>query len=133
MSIFFVLLHSESYSEAHVMYWEDESLPYLGLVVFIIAALFTMLAPTFTLMLTGFGCCAFEFAAVGLFAHELLSVMVIKVRGELSHVFSIVELYWYQPCCWVLAGSWLTSVGGYKWVFMAIGGTCGYLTDLVTR
>ena len=36
----------------------------LGLTVFIIAALFTMLAPTFTLMLTGFGCCAFG-AAVG--------------------------------------------------------------------
>ncbi|HDM7598135.1 TPA: MFS transporter, partial [Staphylococcus aureus] len=30
----------------------------LGLIVFIIAAIFTMLAPTFNLLLTGFGCCA---------------------------------------------------------------------------
>ncbi len=91
----------------------------LGLVVFIIAALFTMLAPTFTLMLTGFGCCAFG-AAVG----SVCTQTIIRdgYQGkELSHVFSIVGTsIGISPVVGMLAGSWLTSVGGYKWVFMAM-------------
>ena len=59
----------------------------LGLVVFIISAIFTMLAPTFNLLLAGFGCCAFG-AAVG----SVCTQTIIRdgYRGkELSHVFSI--------------------------------------------
>ncbi|WP_063344179.1 MFS transporter [Vibrio jasicida] len=91
----------------------------LGLIVFIIAAIFTMLAPTFNLLLTCFGCCAFG-AAVG----SVCTQTIIRdgYHGkELSHVFSIVGTsIGISPVIGMLAGSWLTSFGGYQWVFIAM-------------
>ena len=91
----------------------------LGLTVFIIAAIFTMLSPTFDLLLMGFGCCAFG-AAVG----SVCTQTIIRdgYQGkELSHVFSIVGTsIGISPVVGMLTGSWLTSTGGYKWVFCAM-------------
>ncbi|ARV75440.1 MFS transporter [Vibrio campbellii CAIM 519 = NBRC 15631 = ATCC 25920] len=91
----------------------------LGLVVFIISAIFTMLAPTFNLLLAGFGCCAFG-AAVG----SVCTQTIIRdgYRGkELSHVFSIAGTsVGISPVVGMLAGSWLTSLGGYQLVFIAM-------------
>ncbi|AUI88640.1 MFS transporter [Vibrio azureus] len=90
-----------------------------GLVVFIAAAIFTMLAPNFDLLLTGFGCCAFG-AAVG----SVCTQTIIRdgYHGkELSHVFSIVGTsIGISPVVGMLVGSWLTSFGGYKLVFVAM-------------
>lgn len=91
----------------------------LGLAVFITAAIFTMLSPTFDLLLMGFGCCAFG-AAVG----SVCTQTIIRdgYQGkELSHVFSIVGTsIGISPVVGMLTGSWLTSTGGYKWVFCAM-------------
>ena len=91
----------------------------LGLSVFIIAAIFTMLSPTFDLLLMGFGFCAFG-AAVG----SVCTQTIIRdgYQGkELSHVFSIVGTsIGISPVVGMLTGSWLTSTGGYKWVFCAM-------------
>ncbi|MEZ8881651.1 multidrug effflux MFS transporter [Vibrio lentus] len=91
----------------------------LGLAVFITAAIFTMLSPTFDLLLIGFGCCAFG-AAVG----SVCTQTIIRdgYQGkELSHVFSIVGTsIGISPVVGMLTGSWLTSTGGYKWVFCAM-------------
>ena len=90
-----------------------------GLVVFIAAAIFTMFAPNFDLLLTGFGCCAFG-AAVG----SVCTQTIIRdgYHGkELSHVFSIVGTsIGISPVVGMLIGSWLTSFGGYKLVFVAM-------------
>lgn len=91
----------------------------LGLAVFITAALLTMLSPAFDLLLIGFGCCAFG-AAVG----SVCTQTIIRdgYQGkELSHVFSIVGTsIGISPVVGMLTGSWLTSTGGYKWVFCAM-------------
>lgn len=90
-----------------------------GLVVFIISAVFTLMAPTFTQLLIGFACCAFG-AAVG----SICTQTIIRdgYHGvELSHVFSIVGTsIGLSPVVGMLTGSWLTIHGGYTWVFAAM-------------
>ncbi|MCY9843478.1 MFS transporter [Vibrio caribbeanicus] len=91
----------------------------LGLVVFILSAIFSMMATDFDSFLTGFGCCAFG-AAVG----SVCTQTIIRdgYHGkELGHVFSIIGTsIGISPVIGMLIGSWLTSFGGYKWVFIAM-------------
>lgn len=91
----------------------------LGLVVFIVSAIFSMMATDFDSFLTGFGCCAFG-AAVG----SVCTQTIIRdgYHGkELGHVFSIIGTsIGISPVIGMLIGSWLTSFGGYKWVFIAM-------------
>ncbi|CED59295.1 MFS transporter [Moritella viscosa] len=87
-----------------------------GLIVFIISATFTLMAPTFDMILTG---CAFG-AAVGSICIQ--TIIRDGYHGmELSHVFSIVGTsIGLSPVIGMLTGSWLTAHGGYTWVFSAM-------------
>ncbi len=90
-----------------------------GLMVFIVAAVFTLMAPSFNMLLVGFACCAFG-AAVGSICIQ--TIIRDGYHGmELSHVFSIVGTsIGLSPVVGMLTGSWLTTHGGYTWVFSAM-------------
>ncbi|MCJ8348972.1 multidrug effflux MFS transporter [Moritella sp.] len=90
-----------------------------GLMVFIVAAVFTLMAPSFNMLLVGFACCAFG-AAVGSICIQ--TIIRDGYHGmELSHIFSIVGTsIGLSPVIGMLTGSWLTAHGGYTWVFSAM-------------
>ena len=89
-----------------------------GLAIFIIAAIGTYLAPNFDLFLYGFGTCAFG-AAVGSVCTQ--TILRDSFEGiELSRLFSIAATsVGISPVIGMMIGSWLTSHGGYMWVFAA--------------
>ncbi|CEO39004.1 MFS transporter [Photobacterium kishitanii] len=90
-----------------------------GLALFIIAAIFTYLAPNFDLFLFGFGSCAFG-AAVGSVCTQ--TILRDSFEGaELSRLFSIAATsVGISPVIGMIIGSWLTSHGDYTWVFAAM-------------
>lgn len=90
-----------------------------GLVFFISSAIFTLFASTFILLLIGFGCCAFG-AAVGSVCTQ--TILRDSYDGaELGRVFSLIGAsISFSPIIGMIAGSWLTEIGGYTWVFMGM-------------
>ncbi|SGZ09552.1 Putative uncharacterized protein [Moritella viscosa] len=87
-----------------------------GLIVFIISATFTLMAPTFDMILTG---CAFGAAVASICIQTIIRDGYHGM--ELSHVFSIVGTsIGLSPVIGMLTGSWLTAHGGYTWVFSAM-------------
>ena len=91
----------------------------IGLILFIGSAIITLFASTFTLLLIGFGCCAFG-AAVGSVCTQTI-LRDCYQGAELGRVFSIIGTsIGISPILGMITGSWLTINGGYKWVFIGM-------------
>ncbi|WP_318489041.1 MFS transporter [Photobacterium leiognathi] len=90
-----------------------------GLAICIIAALSCYFAPTFQALLYSFGACAFG-AAVGSVCTQ--TILRDSFEGKsLARIFSIAAtVIGLSPVAGMLLGSWLTSYGGYSWVFAAM-------------
>jgi len=90
-----------------------------GLIVFIVSAVFTLISPSFNMLLLGFACCAFGAAVCSICIQTIIRD---GYQGmELSHVFSIVGTsVGLSPVIGMLTGSWLTIHGGYTWIFAAM-------------
>ena len=91
----------------------------IGLILFIGSAIITLLASIFTLLLIGFGCCAFG-AAVGSVCTQTI-LRDCYQGAELGRVFSIIGTsIGISPIIGMITGSWLTVNGSYKWVFIGM-------------
>ncbi|NRB42900.1 MAG: MFS transporter, partial [Pseudomonadales bacterium] len=90
-----------------------------GFAVFTIGACCALLTTSFNALLASFALCAFG-AAVGSVCTQ--TMIRDSYQGkELKHVFTIAATsIGISPVVGLLLGSWLTTQGGYQWVFAAM-------------